>query len=384
MDPLQQGTGGLTSPHDGRQWTLASVGASTTYPASVFLDTDWMVASNQGKIGACVGCSGEEVIRLIIYLTQMGKQSNPGTPDELSWRFVYAMAKCLEGTVQPDGTDYRIYPRTATANDGTYPSLVAEILRKYGIPLAVNCPNDPTLDPDAFCFGRDLANIPAAAIADAVTRKGGAHVTDDVSQEGIQKALTYAKANNGAVMILRRIGDTYWKDANGNSTYDPAKLLPIRVPTVIVSGHEEFLTGYDFEPGTGRMRIYWLNHWSTGWADRGRGWEYADVWMTLINELRVVVPALPQPVPTFKYHFTKQMNPGDKGPDVVALQHVLQLEGVYGYPTFTGNYGPITTAGVKALQEKYAADILTPGGLTHGTGNVGPRTITWIINKYGN
>ena len=380
MEPqnIQLGSGALESPVDPRDWTLASVGAPTAYPSSVFLDTDWMIASMQGQIGCCVGCSGEEAVRHIIHLTT-GLQSNPGTPNELSWRFVYAMAKALEGT-----PGYEQWQRTAGANDGTYPSLVAQVIRKYGVPLAKFCPNDVSLSADDFCFGRVLAHIPAAAIADAATRKSGADLAEPVSLDGIQKALTYAKANNGGVMILRKIGNSYWTAPDGTSSWDKNKILPIRVPAPIVSGHEEFLTGYDFEPGTNRMRIYWLNHWSPGWADNGRGWEYADVWLPFISELRVIVAVLPAPAPTFKYHFTKQLNPGNTGPDVVALQHVLQLEGCYSYPSFTGNYGPITTAGVKALQEKYAADMLTPAGLTQGTGNVGPRTLAWLIKKYGN
>lgn len=380
MEPqnLKLGSGGLKSPDDAEDWTLASVGAPTTVPASVKLDTDWMIASMQSQIGCCVGCTGEEMVRQIIYITT-GVQSNPGTPNELSWRFVYAMAKALEGTA-----GFEQWARTAGSNDGTYPSLVAYIIKNYGVPLAKYCPNDATLDPDTFCYNRVLANIPAAAKTDALTRKSGAYLTEPISQSGIQQALAYALANKGGVMILRSIGDTYWIAPDGTSSWDKTKILPIRIPSAFTSGHEEFLTGYDFEPGTNRMRIYWLNHWSPEWADNGRGWEYADVWLPHIVELRVVVAALPVPPATFKYNFTKQLNPGDKGPDVVALQHVLELEGCFNYPTFTGNYLSVTTAGVTALQEKYTADILTPAGLTKGTGNVGPRTLAWLIKKYGN
>jgi hypothetical protein len=382
-----QAAGALPSPLDPNSWTLASVGAPEVYPDSCFLDTDWMVASNQSKIGCCVGCTGEETVRQIVYLST-GVMCNPGTANELSWRFVYALAKCLEGTIQtnPDGTtsDYTMYGRTATADDGTYPALVAKIIRKYGVPLAKLCPNNTNLTADDFCYRRDIKSIPAGAFTDALTRRSGADMNVPVTIDGIKKALTYAKANKGAVMILRRIGDTYWKGQDGINTWDAKKLLPMRVPTVIVSGHEELLTGFDMEPNTGRMRLYWLNHWSTLWCTKGRAWEYADEWLPLIGELRVVVTSVPTN-DSFTYTFTKALAQGQMGPDVVALQHVLKLEGCFPEKqAFTGNYGPLTKAGVKALQEKYTDDILKPVGLSTGTGKVGPSTLAWLIKNYSN
>jgi len=356
------GTGAHPSPVDERDWTLACAGAPTAYPDSCFLDTDWMIASMQGKIGCCVGCTGEEVVRQIIYLT-LGAQ-----PEELSFRFVYAMAKCLDGL----------------QDEGTYPALVAKIIRTYGVPLAKYCPNDVTLDHESFVYNRNMANIPKEAFADALTRKSGADFAVQVSEDGIKQAITYAKANKGAVMILRRIGDTYWKRPDGQNSWNKTDILPIRVPSQFTGGHEELLTGYDYEPGTGRMRIYWLNHWSPQWADNGRGWEYADTWLPYIVELRAVVAAVPT-VTTFKYTFTKNLIPGMQGPDVVALQHVLKIEGCYpDGVAFTGYFGDKTFAGVKLLQAKYKNDILVPAGLNYPTGNVGPATLKWLNAHYSN
>ena len=366
MDTFNLATGAHVSPVDPRDWTLASVGAPTTYPTSRFIDADWMVASMQGKIGCCVGCSGEEIVRQIVYILT-GVKSNPGTPEELSWRFVYALAKCMDGV----------------QDEGTYPSLVAKIIRIYGVPLAKFCPNDVSLDHETFVYGRNINAIPKEAFADALSRRSGADFTVGISEDEIKRAINYAADNKGGVMILRQVGDTYWKDVNGVSTWDPKKLLPIRVPSQITSGHEEFLTGYDYEPGTNRMRIYWLNHWSPDWADRGRGWEYADVWLPLVGEIRVSVKEVPVVVDNFKYHFTKTLKKGDKGADVVALQHVLKIEQCFPEGQgFTGNFGDITFAGVVALQQKYASEILTPVGLKYGSGFVGGQTLKWLNKHY--
>lgn len=351
--------GGHESPKDERDWTLASAGAPVSYPDSCFIDQTMMNVSHQRKIGCCVGATFEEIMRLIEI--QQGK-----TQEELSFRFVYAVCKALDGV----------------ADEGTYPSLAAKVIRQYGVPLAKYCPNDTTLDHEDFVYKRNLANIPKEAFTDALTRRSGADLSVPVSLEGIKQAINYASKNKGGVAVLRRIGNSYWTDINGNSTWDKNSILPIRVPSSFVGGHEEMLYGYDIEQGTGRTRIYWLNHWSKDWADNGRGWEYADVWLPYVVELRCVVPSIPT-VDNFKYKFTKPLVKGNKGADVVALQHCLKLEGCYPEGVaFTGYFGDKTFAAVKLFQEKYAKDILVPNNLTKGTGNVGTSTLKKLNQLY--
>lgn len=348
--------GAIPSPVDERDWSLASVGAGTTYPDSCFIEQDFMYSNYQKNIGCCVGCTGEAVVRKIVYeLT--------GVQEEGSFRFVYALAKCLEGTVY-DGVDYRMYGRTGGANDGTYPALVAKVIRKYGVPLAKYCPNDVDLSPEAFCYGRDIKNIPAEAFTDALKRRSGADFAVPCTEDGIKQAITYAKANNGGVMILRRIGKTYWTGADGKTTWDKNKLLPLRPTRDIVSGHEEFLYGYDTEAKTNRVRIHWANSWSDKWADKGRAWEYLDEWLGYIGEIRVVVASVGE-VKGFTYTFNNNLELGSQGADVVALQHALKIKGHFTHPTFTGYFGPVTKAAVIAYQTKNKIDPI---------GVVGPKT----------
>lgn len=82
------------------------------------------------------------------------------------------------------------------------------------------------------------------------------------------------------------------------------------------------------------------------------------------------------------HNFTTPMGVGAHGPEVVALQNVLIYEGLLPSDLNTGLYAGRTFAAVKALQEKYASDILTPAGLTVGTGYVGSSTLRWLNNKY--
>lgn len=357
------GTGGHASPPDSRDWTLSSVGAPVGSGNGCFIDLSWRVASMQNKLGCCVGCTFEEIVAQIVHVIAV---ANGLADQELSYRFVYAVCKCLDGI----------------QDQGTYPALAAKVVRTYGVPLAKFCPNDSTLDHETFVYQRNLANIPAQAFIDAKTRRSTADFTVPATQAGIMQAITYAKANGGGVAILRQISDSYYTDAQGITTWDSARILPIRPPGTIISGHCESLYGYDFEPVTNRMRIYWLNHWSPAWAANGRGWEYADVWLNDIIEIRVSVPHTPT-VQGFTYAWNNAMTRGAQGPDVVALQHVLKLEGLFpADQAFTGYYGDISFNAVIQLQQKYAAQILTPLGLIHGTGSVGAGTLAWLNENY--
>ena len=376
---FQLGTGAWQSPEDLRDWTPASVGAPTVYADSCFIEeVKRMRVSMQGGIGCCVGCTYEEIVRLIIFLLT-------GTePTELSWRWVYAICKGLD----------------RAPGEGTFPSIAAKVIRTYGVPLAKYCPNNIAQDHESFVYNRTLkdeasiiATLGQEAYDDAQTRKAGADVTFPATEDGIQQAVTYAKLNKGGVAICRQIGNTYWTREDGVSSWKRADLCDgtgIRVQSVTVSGHEELIYGYDREPVTNRLRIYWLNHWSDAWCstsgiygnstnpqdhDGGRSWEYADIWLKNIGEIRVSVPATPPAPETFKYAFNSNLMLNSEGPDVVALQHALTIDGEFTYGKFTGHFGPVTKQAVLDFQKKYGIDQV---------GQVGPVTrakLNSLFNK---
>lgn len=79
--------------------------------------------------------------------------------------------------------------------------------------------------------------------------------------------------------------------------------------------------------------------------------------------------------PKPKWVFTKPLTVGDRGPDVEALQHLLISEGLLPNDLASGYFGGYTLAGVRAFQNKYASEILTPSGLFNPTGYFGPASM---------
>ncbi len=74
--------------------------------------------------------------------------------------------------------------------------------------------------------------------------------------------------------------------------------------------------------------------------------------------------------PTFQ--FTRNLGLGNRGQDVENLQCIL------GVTQTTGYYGPITAAAVLQFQNAHPTEVLTPIGLTAGTGYMGSSTRAYL------
>jgi len=84
------------------------------------------------------------------------------------------------------------------------------------------------------------------------------------------------------------------------------------------------------------------------------------------------------------HDFNVNLKIGDRGPEVKALQDALIKLGseAWKYKGYDGVFDEMTAAEVVAFQERYRDEILTPLGLSHGTGFVGPSTRAKLNQLY--
>ena len=81
--------------------------------------------------------------------------------------------------------------------------------------------------------------------------------------------------------------------------------------------------------------------------------------------------------------FNTNIQKGDSGDEVTALQTALIEDGVLNIQQPTGYFWTLTFDAVVLFQEKYASEILTPIGLSHGTGKVASATRAKLNELYG-
>lgn len=92
-------------------------------------------------------------------------------------------------------------------------------------------------------------------------------------------------------------------------------------------------------------------------------------------KLALVVPQAPPPAGTpLPTTLRRTLRQGMRGPDITILQTFLKEKGFYPEGIISGYFGPMTRRAVIRFQERYRSEILTPSGLSRGTGIVGPAT----------
>ena len=325
-----ENSGGLPSPFDYRNVPNEMVASSTPLPETYRLTSaDILPIWNQKKIGSCVGHALAKLAQIYFY-------KKTGRIINFSPRFLYAMAKSLDGY----------------EGEGTYPSLVAKIMKNYGCATEDTCPNDSDLSHEEYVYHRKIENIPQAARDEALQYKIPGYAFVNVSNpEDIKRAIF----DGAAIAALYRIGREWWSDEQG-STWDPKRILPIKPPADIVSGHEVVLYGWNDNNFHDL-----LNSWSIDWANKGKGYLDYEKYKPFFNEA-IVIRELPPPVideleklpAKPKYTFKRNMEYGQTSTDIVFLQTVLKAEGLFPVATpSTGYYGEVTRKAVLAFQKKY-------------------------------
>lgn len=336
-------------------------------PISFYPTLEGIPHWNQHKLGACIGHAAGKAEQVIKF------HEGGAVPEAIvpfSARFLYAMAKCLDGI--PD-------------QQGTYPATVASVMKKYGVATEHTCLNDTLLDHPTYTYGGVLANVPHEAITEAANTKIDHYAFVDINEAAIKTAIQFAAEHQGGVFMLSEIDKNWWTDIHGNISWTADDILPLRVPndSATLGGHETM--PYAFDEINGRSVLLDFNSWSDQWGDKGNAWLYLDEWLPHIKQI-IAVFDLPENyiADSFRYTFKSSLKFGMTNSDVVALQHCLKIDGEFPPNTrFTGYFGNTTLAAVKAFQAKYAADILIPAGLTQPTGIVGTNTLKKLNTLFG-
>lgn len=334
MDEIEDiQTGAIVNPNpDWRDIPYAMVASAAPLPETYKTNIDALDVLHQRKIGACVGHAFAKYLQYAHY-------RRTGEVVKFSARYLYAMAKSMDNH----------------AGEGTFPELVAKIAKNYGCATEETCPNDTTLDHEAYVYNRNKDNIPAEAHAEAIKYKIGGYAFVNFRNIWEVKQAIY---ENGMVACLLRVGKEWYTDKNGKKSWDKDDILPLRKPESIISGHEVVLYGYDDK------NLYQLaNSWSTKWADKGNGnlldKEYNPYLIQGII-IKDLPPAIIEdlhnlPVDAPRHTFNQNLEYGMRNnSEVKHLQDILKYEKLMdlNVPS-TGNYLEITQKAVLAYQKKY-------------------------------
>lgn len=321
--------GGIEKPLDTRDIKLGAAGMPVyTHPKALMNNDAWrMPVEYQGKQPACGAHAGAEVKDLAI-----GSRFTP--------RFTWADLKTFDGWPINSGTDLRSIFKSIT---------------QAGVLDFTQLGNNVSLDE------LEYAKAPTTvqrANAQKFSGQGYGFITD-LSFDGLKQFIT----DHGPTIVLMRITERFWKDANGNTSWAEKDVLPLAPASADyppVSGH--FVVAHSFD----EQYIYFLNHWSEDWGRDGHGYFGAN-YMPLVNDAGAL----------FLLKFKKDLSFGMTDPDVLSLQKYLNSHGCQvaasgdGSPGHETNYfGNLTKAAVMKFQSMH--------GISPVSGYFGPLTRAYV------
>jgi hypothetical protein len=322
--------GAIPSPLDYRDIGLGQITEPKDYPSKFMNNLSSLPVWHQHKIGACVGHACAKYKQVL-------DKEDTGEVLDLSPRFLYALAKCRDGYT----------------DEGTYPRLVAQILKDVGCATEKTCPNNTFLEHEEYVFNRNEFNITDEMMKDAELAKIKGYAFVDITNDGLKQAICDFKGCS----LLVSVGSEWWTDVMGNVTWNINAVLPVRPPKKIVSGHQIYIYGY--EDIEGDTRFYFRNSWGSTWGDKGDGYFLWNQYKNFIIEgmtftdipdhILQEVKGLPL---TFVHKFNTSMQYNDYNEEVKWLQRALKVAG-YFKGSITGGYYDVTKKAVFEFQKKY-------------------------------
>lgn len=373
--------GAVPSPYDYRDVPVSAIAnVGEAFPKKFFIDTKGLPVWHQMKNGSCVGHAFGKY-------KQKLDQIETDKVIQLSPRFLYALAKCRDGYT----------------GEGTYPRLVASILKDHGCATEETVPNKSELAHEVYVYNRNERNIPGwnadpkKAWPDAAPYKIGGYAF--ANPKNINELKATIINFNGAALLMR-VGKEWYTNSKGKSSWAEKDVVPLRAPKEIVGGHEVWLYGYEdvTEGGKARTKFYIFNSWSDDWGANGMAYFYHDEYapwldeaitmVDLPNNIKDQLKQLPD-AKTFRYNFRRDLAVGSRGDDVVALQSALMIAGTFDRDLYSellqndelGYYGETTAKALYDYQMKYLVAPLAEIEALQGT-KFGPKTRTHINYRF--
>lgn len=188
----------------------------------------------------------------------------------------------------------------------------------------------------------------------------------------------------GGLGIKIRTEETH--DYNGQQVYYSTIYWHLKTGTLQVTGSQQVKKGdlIAFSDNTGNSTG---SHLHFGLYPMLRPVPYEFVVVDMQNGYNGAIDPAPyfeaMPIPKLQCNFNIDMKIGQTSSDIKILQDILKSEDCMGplVPS-TSYFGPLTKAGVIKLQEKYMSEILTPAGLSKGTGICASFTRAFLNKKY--
>lgn len=232
-------TGYIPSPKDKRDFKLSAIQPDVVNIPAVFRpDYSFLPTYHQHKQPSCIGHAVAWMINFYEWDERQSKEL-------LSPRFIYALAKRDDGIPYEDGTYYRIGLKE---------------VKNHGVCDESFFPNNTDLDRATY---NDYKLIDVNAFADAEGRMIKAYAeVDNLSFDGLKQAIY----QNKVVLLALQVDENMYQDRFGNVTWEENKILPLRLPASVDSGHAVVGIGYDED------HIYFKNSWGTTWGQKGDGY----------------------------------------------------------------------------------------------------------------
>ena len=251
------------SPVDHRDHKDVTLGASP-YPAKYIHDISKLEMRMQYNIGKCTGAGDAK---------RVDDLQNITSSDD----FIYLATKKLIDLNETEGSSIRS---------------VLQLLQTKGACLQSTWSVPVT---QSMTYDQYILNYPPTnAFTEALNHKIGQYISIPINVELIKAAIY----KYGMLVVRMEVGQEWWTDTQGNTTWNSIDILPLRAPKQVVSGHCIVIYGYDTTLVPGKTVIYMSNSWSTGWANQGNGYFYfedyqpTEAWAVTMDP--VPAPNVPQ------------------------------------------------------------------------------------------